>query len=377
MEDLEIRGNFAESSLPQFLRSVCNNKESGILTCNLDVFQKAIYINEGHIIFASSNNPDDRLGEVLLRYGKITVRQYMEASKVVRPGKRLGSVLCDNKAITPEELVEGIRLQIRDIIRSLFEVTSGTYELVLKPIDTQEMILLNMTTEDIIFDGVKSIDSWSRISKGIGSFGSKVLPSVDSDKVMMNLTVSGDEAHVLSLCSKGQFTVEEICGLSYLTNFDTCRIIWSFLMAGALQQLEFAPEMSSTTSSTGFIATSFDLEYDLHDLVENYNDLFAHIFDYAYTRIGEDAEMMSGKAMTLVQDSMPEVARNLKLDAYGRLDFDTVLMNLHPVPEQNRKVLLNATLEEIVYALLFQIGSQFGSADQSRLTSEIQAMRKA
>jgi len=375
-EELEIRGSFAESSLPQLLRSVCNNKESGILTCNLDVYQKAIYINEGHIIFASSNNPDDRLGEVLLRYGKITVRQYLEASKVVRPGKRLGSVLCDNRALTPEELVEGIRSQIRDIIRSLFEVTSGAYELVLKPIDKQEMILLNMTTEDIIFDGVKSIQSWARISKGIGSFGSKVLPSADSDKVMMNLTVSGDEAHVLSLCSKGQFTVEEICGLSYLTNFDTCRIVWSFLMAGALQQLEFATE-SSTSSSTGYVAHSFDLEYDLHDLVENYNDLFTHIFDYAYTRIGEEAEMMSGKAMTLVQDSMPDVARNLKLDAYGRLDFDSVLLNLHPVPEQNRKGLLNAALEEIVYALLFQIGSQFGSADQSRLTVEIQAMRKA
>ena len=97
----------------------------------------------------------------------------MIASKMVKTGKRLGSILVNMNIITPEELVEGFRNQVRDIIHSLFRVTKGQYELALKDVNTHEMILLNMSTEDIIFDGVKSINSWTCISKGIGQFDTK------------------------------------------------------------------------------------------------------------------------------------------------------------------------------------------------------------
>ena len=74
-------------------------------------YQKAIYILDGQIIFASSSNTDDRLGESLLRNDRIPLRPLMIASKMVKPGKRLGSILVNMNVITPEELVEGVRNQ--------------------------------------------------------------------------------------------------------------------------------------------------------------------------------------------------------------------------------------------------------------------------
>ena len=73
---------------------------------------------------------------------------------------------------------------------------------------------------------------------------------------------------------------------------------------------------------------------------------------------------------------MPNMARGLTLDSYGRLDFDAILKNLAPIPEGGRKELVAGTLEEIVYSLLFEVGSHFGPEDQKRLTQEIQDMRK-
>lgn len=377
-EDLSIHGTLEESSLPELLRSICKSRESGILAVTLEDFAKRIFVSDGQILFASSTNIDDRLGESLLRYGKITVRHFIDASKMVRPGKRLGSILCDMKAITPEELVDAVRVQVRDIIRSLFQRSSGEYELVLKQVDTQEMILLGMSTEDIVFDGIKSIQSWARISQGIGPYTGRLVPSADSDKVILNLTLTNEESDIFTLCHKGQSTIEEICGLSYLTNFDTCRILFGFLMVGALEAIEPVEEAraEALAAAAGPAPASHEAELDLNDLVEGYNELFAHIYDYAFERVAEQADELSRKAMDQVRMGSPEILYQLDLDSYGRLDFDGVLRNCSRVPEAQRMPMVASAMEEILYALLFETGAHFGPEHQKKLTLEVQKLRR-
>ena len=372
-DDLIIRGTLEESSLPELLRSMAKSRESGVLTCFVQEHMKSVYVRNGQIIFANSSNMDERLGETLLEAGKITVRQLLDASLQVKPGRRLGAVLCEWKAITPEELVEGVRKQVSEIILTLFEATSGRYELNLKEVDTHEMIMLNMSTEDIIFGGVKSIRSWVRISRGMGSFTSKVFPAPEAGKVLLNLTLSQEESDIFSLCEKGQFTIEDVCSMSYLSNFETCRLIWAFLMCGVLETAESAPD---ETPLPAIFSTSADSEYELHELVESYNDVYSFIYDYAYERIGDEAAGMSGAAMKRVQEAMPAVARDLDLDSYGRLDFDAVQKNLASVQEAGRLELVAGVLEEIVYSLLYEVGARFGAEQQNKLTQEIKNLRK-
>src|SRR5205823_1504549 len=159
----------------------------------------------------------------------------------------------------------------------LFESSQGEYELILKPVDTTEMLLLQMTTEDMTFDGIKSIKAWSRIAKGIGSMAGKLIPSAESGKVLMSLSLTAEEAHLFSLCEKGQFSVDEVCSMSYLHSFDTCRTLFAFRIVGALESTE--PVDRPAAASDVPAAPSLDAELDLHDLVEKYNDLYAQIFD--------------------------------------------------------------------------------------------------
>lgn len=371
--DLVIRGSVEDSTIPELLRSVCKNKESGILTCFIQEDRKSVYIDGGQIVFATSTSMDDRLGEFLLRTGRITVRGFLDATKNVSPGKRLGAILCENSVIHAEELVEGVREQLRAIVLSLFDAVKGTYELVLKNLDIQEMIMLNSSPQEMIFEGVKTITSWSRISKGIGSFTGVLLPSKESDRVLLNLSLKPEESHLFSLCEKGRFNLEEICGMSYQTNFETCRILWGFLLIGALV-IQDALERSSDSSQRA--PSPSELEADLHDLVESYNDLYSHIYGFTHQKLGDGADQLVQRAMLQVQGTMPNVTKDVQLDTYGRIDFDTLLRNLSPIPESGRFELLSAALEEIIYAMLFEIGASFGSGDQMRLTEEVQRLRK-
>ncbi len=53
-------------------------------------------------MFASSNLPNDRLGEILLREGKITVEEYETSIKAISKGKRQGKVLVEMGALSPQ-----------------------------------------------------------------------------------------------------------------------------------------------------------------------------------------------------------------------------------------------------------------------------------
>src|SRR2546425_8233351 len=97
-EDLTIRGEIETSSVPELLRSLLGSGETGILTLRRGDATKSIFIQQGRVVYAASNNTDERLGESLVIRGQITARQFLEASKMIRPGRRLGGILVQMEA---------------------------------------------------------------------------------------------------------------------------------------------------------------------------------------------------------------------------------------------------------------------------------------
>jgi hypothetical protein len=104
--------------------------------------------------------------------------------------------------------------------------------------------------------------------------------------------------------------------------------------------------------------------------------VYSHIYDYTQEKVGEDADALAERAMLQVRGTMPNLTKNLHLDSYGRLDFDALLKNLAPIPESDRFDLVSSALEEIVYALLAEVGVAFGNEDQTKLTDDIKQLRK-
>ena len=80
---------------------------TGILTLVSGGARKALYVKDGRVVFASSNLPNDRLGEILIREGKITVEEYEASIKAISKGKRQGKVLVEMGALSPEGPVGG------------------------------------------------------------------------------------------------------------------------------------------------------------------------------------------------------------------------------------------------------------------------------
>ncbi len=118
--------------------------------------EKTICFEQGRPVFATSNLPHDRMGDLLFREGKITARQYAQSRDLVlESGRRLGEVLVDVGFLKRRELLPAVRRHIEDIIYSLFAWTEGTYVISLGEAAAAEKIRLSRHPAAMLFEGVR------------------------------------------------------------------------------------------------------------------------------------------------------------------------------------------------------------------------------
>ena len=90
-------------------------KRTGVLTCEADAARRAVYFQSGFVVSASSSLEQDRLGEVMIRHGRITQQQFEDASHFIKSGWKLGEILAELSVIDEEEIESFVRLQLLDI----------------------------------------------------------------------------------------------------------------------------------------------------------------------------------------------------------------------------------------------------------------------
>ena len=96
-----LRGRLADVSLPEMLIFLKLSEKTGVLTIVQTGVRKAIYFMDGRVVFAASSLSQDRLGEVLLRGGKISADEYLRLSQRIRGGQRLGKALIESGVLAP------------------------------------------------------------------------------------------------------------------------------------------------------------------------------------------------------------------------------------------------------------------------------------
>ncbi len=135
------------------LSAIHEAKRSGLILFRQRQHEKRIYLAAGEVIFASSNQAVDRLGECLLRSGAITLAELREVERNFRPGDRFGRVLVECGVLTPRELWNGVRNQVEEIVRSLFAAPTGRLWFWEGEIRPDNVVRLSLETERLISEG--------------------------------------------------------------------------------------------------------------------------------------------------------------------------------------------------------------------------------
>ena len=235
---MKTPGRLEDEDVPTLVQELSRERWTGLLRLEQGGDRLGMTFEEGRLVFAAASNPDYRLGPRLLRRGLITLRQLEDAGKAIGPGKRLGTVLVDKGFLDQQELVRGVVEQTRDIVLLAFHWTTGDYRLDPGPA-AGEAITLDMSTPQLVLDGISQIEAWSRVERGSGGLAAAYAPVKGNEGLFKQLTLDVDQAALLRAV-QGVRDVESLCAESMLNDFEVCRDIWAFRVIGLVRRVEHA-----------------------------------------------------------------------------------------------------------------------------------------
>jgi tetratricopeptide (TPR) repeat protein len=229
---MAIKGSLKEASLPDVIQLLFLGRRTGCLALADRHNFGTIYLDEGQITFATIVNRRDRLGDLLIRKGRITAEQLQRAIAAQEDDRehKLGEILIGLGTLTRDELEDYMRIQIEEAVYYLFTWTSGTFnfEAGLRP--ESEDFLVRISPEALLLEGARRVDEWSLIEKKVPSFD--LIFSVDQDHIGQSApTLSAEQQRLLPLID-GTRDVQQIIDESGLVEFEVGKALYGLITAG-------------------------------------------------------------------------------------------------------------------------------------------------
>ena len=252
-----LSGRLEGISVPDLVWNVCRRRATGVLHLSARGTTKKIYVSEGRIIFAASSDPNDRLGEMLLREGIITLDQLEQAIVKLSSGKRLGTLLVEAGHLSPDNLVRGVLGQVRAIVLALFAWEDGEYSFHEGPLPTEEVVTLTMRTAEVLLQGIRQIRSFSRVRRSVGPPSTRVRLEAGWRQTLDGLEIRDGERMLLQRVEEAGdrgVSIERLCREVFLSNYEIYQALLAFRVLGILEDVERIPEIPDGAVLEGRLA---------------------------------------------------------------------------------------------------------------------------
>lgn len=356
-----LRGRLSDVSLPEMLIFLKVSQKTGVLSFVQTGVRKALFFLEGRVVFAASSLSQDRLGEVLLRGGKISADEYLRLSQRIRGGQRLGKAMIESGVLAPRDLWWGIEQQVREIVWSLFTWEEGSFQFEESDRPRGEKITINLEVEALTVEGIRRIS-------GTGTISNHFVP-VDTilertDK-LSPVPLEPYEEHVLRQVN-GKKTVAEICKDSEIGEAETRKVLHTFMAVGVIavkgrKQAPLDPEAIERA--------------DYRGMVELYNQMYKYLFRHMSGEVGPIAEIILEKYLGELKGRPHSLFERVRLRRDGSLDPQQIELNVTRVKPFERRNRLVEALNELLYAELLAVKRTLGASHEAQLIKTFRTMR--
>lgn len=237
---MPLVGNLRDFALHDFLYLVDRGYKTGGLLLDQAMTSDAahLYFDKGKLLSVIRPHRRERLGEMLIRLGKVSPQQIAEAlhTQQVGSSRPLGQLLVEQGAIGQRELQACIQQQIEETVYDLFAWREAEFKFLTgqRPAPDDVQSLVPLPVENLIMEGVRRVDELSRIRERIPS-NDLVVRFVDQpqDKAA-NINMTADEWRVFARIT-GRATINEIADKTGMTAFQVCHIVFGFITAGLVE----------------------------------------------------------------------------------------------------------------------------------------------
>lgn len=232
---MAIKGSLKEASLPDVIQLLFLGRRTGRLAVADRQNHGSIFFDEGFITHATIVNRRDRLGDMLVKSGRISQEDLDAAVRFQAgsPQRKLGEILVTLGTLRRDEMERHIRLQVEEAVFALFAWHSGTFSFEAGVHPDPEELLCHISPESVLLEGARRVDEWTLIEQKIPSFDLIFAAEHVPDR---NLEFTEVQRRLLPLID-GKRDVRLLVEESGLADFDVAQALYGLLTAGLIQRV--------------------------------------------------------------------------------------------------------------------------------------------
>jgi hypothetical protein len=289
---MALEGTIRDFGLPDIFQLIGLQRKTGLLTLTNEKDGESVVVTfeNGMVVMADSSarRLEDRLGNVLVKQGKITRDRLDEALGMQKQTlQRLGHILASGSAITTKDLRDALQVQISQIVFRVFRWRDGRYQFTpAESADYDRENFVPMSTDFILMEGIRMVDEWPIIEKKIPSFDIVFRPVVDPTLIDVGagggpeasaverraasgtgrIRLAPEEERVFRKVD-GVRTVQAIIDATGAGEFEVCRTLFDFLNRnliapagrGTAPSLEEPAAAGAASSVPGYVVAALVL----------------------------------------------------------------------------------------------------------------------
>jgi tetratricopeptide (TPR) repeat protein len=223
------------------LNKIYSARLTGQLQLVLGRVERQFFFNGGQLVFASSSDRFDSLGEMMLREGGITQAQFEEASELMKTGQRFGSALAELGVLTVEQITGWIQRQLTLITFSVLNYRACRFYF-FDALDKNVVpeVAIPVPLGGLLLDTVRRAGDLP-LEELAGDAELRVTPSQDPLLRYQAVELNENERKLLA-CAAQEISAQDLLASSGLPSEAAARALYALLVLGEVVSVEPVPE---------------------------------------------------------------------------------------------------------------------------------------
>ena len=231
--DTQLAGN----SLAPLLKGTASAGSTGLFTVRTPDALRTVSLLEGQVVFAGSNDREERLNSILVRRDLVSLADLSRAVEVMlRDGRRLGEILIAHGDLDAEGVAKALRMQIAEIVCRLLTLRSAEISFREQPVADHSEVGFRTSINALIRASFFQVRDVHHVLDEVGGPNAVVAPTAAFTVELAATGLRPEHQDLLPLLSEPR-EVLAVCAASALPDFDVIRMIWVLLTVGALSRL--------------------------------------------------------------------------------------------------------------------------------------------
>ncbi|HBZ01543.1 MAG TPA: hypothetical protein DEO84_09525 [candidate division Zixibacteria bacterium] len=357
---MSFAGNLKTVSPADIFQLIVTSQKTGALSISKGESRRFIYFNHGQLIYANSSDKQDMLGILLIKRGKITKLELDSILKEQKPGIKLGQILVEKEILSRDELYDCLKMQIDEIVYSLFGWKDGDFEFIEGKTPPPDAVTTQLNPMNMIMEGLRRIDEWTELKK--------VLPPDDAQIELVpnpvlkvdDMRISKDELMVLATIGGGK-KLSKVIDDCLLDQFQTSKALSNLYKMGLIRVGKQMPVVKTSEQEQKALVEL---------LAQVYINNLGLIFSDLKGKLGNRGDRIIFETFEENKMFYPVLSQSFTARD-GTINFDQFLDFYKRLPEEARLWRIVSNFNSLLNDYLVAVQKHLGNKIYRRVVSEI------